>query len=250
MHNPFSLQNKKILVTGASSGIGRATAIECSKMGARLIITGRNAGRLEEVFSCLEGTDHQMIIADLTRQAELEKVVNESDDLSGVVFSAGATMLRPFQFCSSDKVRSIMEINFFSATELCHLLVKNRKLHQSGSSLVFISSVSGIRASAPGLSIYSASKGAIDGLIKGIAFDLAPRKIRVNSILPGMIETDLLFGDDVTKEQLEENLEQKYLLKRYGRPEEVAYGAVYLLSDASAWVTGSSLLIDGGRTLI
>ena len=114
---------------------------------------------------------------------------------------------------------------------------------------MFISSISGIKVSYIGNSIYSASKGAINGFCKGLALELAPQQIRVNTVIPGMVETNIVSGGEVTQEQMEAD-KQKYPLKRYGKPEEVAYAVVYLLSDASSWVTGSNLLIDGGYTLL
>lgn len=248
MYNPFSLNGKKILVTGASSGIGKAIAIEASKMGASVIITGRNEQRLKETFSLLDGSDHDLIIADLSRKEELEQLQKELPVINGLVNCAGLTKVAPFPFATRDSFEEVMNVNFFAPTELSRLLVKSKKIGK-GASIVFISSVSGVYCSAVASSIYSSSKGAINGLAKGVALDLAPKGIRVNSVNPGMIDTDIFSGSAITEDQLKEDI-KRYPLGRYGKPEEVAYAVIYLLSDASSWTTGSNLLIDGGYTLL
>ncbi len=246
-YNPFSLQGKNILVTGASSGIGRSTAIECSKMGATVIISGRNKERLTETFNQLEGKDHQFVLADLNKESDLSYLVEQCVSLDGIVHCAGLAIPKPFQFLSKEDVEYIMSVNFEAPVYLTQLLLKKKKINKS-SSIVFISSISGIFVSYVGGSLYSASKGAINGVVKGLAIELAPKNIRVNCVNPGMIFTDILKDGIVTQEQLEEDA-KKYPLKRYGKPEEVAYAVIYLLSDASSWVTGTNLLIDGGYTL-
>jgi NAD(P)-dependent dehydrogenase (short-subunit alcohol dehydrogenase family) len=247
-NNPFSLENKTIFVTGASSGIGRAIAIECSKMGATVIITGRNVERLNETFYQLEGSNHLQVIADLQIVEQTAKLIEQLPLLDGVVHSAGIVTTLPFQFITQEKLDNIFSINFMNPTLLCQQLLKQKKINK-GASIVWISSIAGTLCSSPGSSMYSASKGAINGIIKGMAIDLAPKGIRVNSINPGVIETDFFSKGVITKEQIQEEV-KKYPLKRYGKPEEVGYGTVYLLSNASAWITGSHLLIDGGYTLL
>ncbi|MEA4820809.1 MAG: SDR family oxidoreductase [Erysipelotrichales bacterium] len=248
MYNPFSLQNKTILVTGASSGIGKAIAIECSKMRAKVIITGRNESRLKETYGLLEGEHPDYIIADLSNREEIENLNEELPTLDGLVNSAGLTRVLPFQFASRNKFEEVLEVNFFAPSELTRILIKSKKIGK-GASIVFISSISGTLCSYLGNSIYSASKGAINGLVKGMALDLASKKIRVNTVIPGMINTPILESSTITKEQLEEDI-KRYPLKRYGKPEEVAYAVIYLLSNASSWTTGSNILLDGGYTLL
>lgn len=245
--NPFSLVGKTILVTGASSGIGRAIAIECAKMGAQMIITGRNAERLNQTFEELVGEGHQQLIADLSNTESLGEVVNQLPALNGLVHCAGIAAPLPFKFIKESDLKSIFDVNFNSTVLLTQKLLKTKKLAKS-SSIVFISSVSGVHCGYAGGSLYSATKGAINGLIKSMAIDLAAQDIRVNSVCPAMIETAILESGVITPEQLEED-RRRYPLKRYGKPEEVAFAVIYLLSDASAWVTGSNLLIDGGYTL-
>lgn len=248
MYNPFSLEGKKILITGASSGIGKAIAIESSKIGANVIITGRNEQRLKETFSLLDGSGHDLIIADLSRKEGLEQLHKELPVINGLVNCAGLTKVAPFPFATRDSFEEVMNVNFFAPTELSRLLVKSKKI-EKGASIIFISSVSGVYCSAVASSIYSSSKGAINGLVKGVALDLAPKGIRVNSVNPGMIDTDIFSGSAITEDQLTEDT-KRYPLGRYGKPEEVAYAVIYLLSDASSWTTGSNLLIDGGYTLL
>lgn len=248
MYNPFSLENKTILVTGASSGIGKAIAIECSKMGAKVVITGRNEQRLQETYKQLEGLQPAYIVADLSKKEEIETLVNQIDCLNGLVNCAGLTIPKPFKFLQEEDIQEVMTVNFNAPLLLTQLLIKKRKLRKA-SSIVFISSISGTKISYIGNSIYSASKGAINGICKGLALELASQQIRVNSVIPGMVETNIVSGGEVTQEQLEAD-KQKYPLKRYGKPEEVAHAVVYLLSDASSWATGSNLLIDGGYTLL
>ena len=247
MYNPYSLEGKTILVTGASSGIGKATAIECSKLGAKVIIIGRNEERLNDTFEKLEGSENKKFILDLKNSELLKTFVSEISNIDGIVHSAGLTKNIPFQFASKENFDEVFDVNFFSPTELTRLLIKSKKLNKS-SSIVFISSISGVLCSAPASSIYSSSKGAVNGLIKGMALDFASKGIRVNSVNPGVVETNIFDEGVITEEQLEENKKQ-YPLKRFGKPEEIAFAVIYLLSDASSWVTGTNLVIDGGFTL-
>ena len=247
MHNPFSLQDKTILVTGASSGIGKAIAIECSKMGAKVFITGRNEQRLEETYNEMEGMQPHYIVADLTKKEDIDRIVEKVKELDGLVNCAGISGHSLFSFLKEEEVKNMFDINFFSQMNVCKQLLRKKKINK-GASIVFLTSTSGILSSYIGGSIYSATKGALNGLIKSMAIELAPKKIRVNSVMPSMIETTIMSSGDVTEEQFEAD-KQKYPLKRYGKPEEVAYATIYLLSDASTWTTGTNLLLDGGRSI-
>lgn len=246
-YNPYSLEGKTILVSGASSGIGQKTAIECSKLGAKLIITGRNVDRLQDTFSQLEGDGHLQLSADLTDSEQLESLVKELPTLNGVVLCAGSGILKPFQFCSRDQFDKVFNINLFSTVELLRLLVKKKKIEKL-SSVVFVSSIGGIWSFEPGNSVYGASKASLNSIMKYCALELASKKIRVNSVNPGMVHTKLINPQTLTEEQLQLDME-KYPLKRYGETIDVALGIIYLLSDASSWVTGHTLVIDGGRTI-
>jgi NAD(P)-dependent dehydrogenase (short-subunit alcohol dehydrogenase family) len=246
-YNPFSLEGKAILVTGASSGIGKTVAIECSKLGANLIITGRNEHRLHETMSLMKGESHVIIKADLNNEDDIKVLIERISPINGVVHCAGFVKTLPFQFVNREAISSIMNVNFFAPTLLSAQLIKKKKVEKNAS-IVFISSISGKYCTLVANSMYTASKSAVDGIVKGMALDLASKKIRVNAVNPGMVDTEILSESSITQEQLAEDV-KKYPLKRYGKPEDIAYAVIYLLSDASSWVTGSNLLIDGGYTL-
>ncbi|WP_297830166.1 SDR family NAD(P)-dependent oxidoreductase [uncultured Rikenella sp.] len=247
MYNPFSLQGKTILVTGASSGIGRATAMECARMGASVVVTGRNLERLDSTYTGLAGEGHRQIPADLSDSDQLSELVKTLPELSGAVFAAGVVETVPFRFVNRKKMERMFEVNFFSQTILAQQLIKN-KLMSAGGSMVFVSSIDGPAVTHIGNSVYSATKGAVTGMCKGMALELASKNIRVNCIQPGMTDTPLIYGDSITREQLDQDKEA-YPLERFARPEEIAWGAVFLLSDASSFTTGIDLRIDGGYTL-
>lgn len=247
MNNPFSLEGKTILVTGASSGIGRATAIACSQMGAVLVVTGRNEPRLQETLDALEGSGHQMIVADIANDDQIDYLVDQIPAINGLVNNAGIAETCPTQFIKRDKLNRVMEVNTIAPILLTQRILKKKKLGKGGS-IVFTCSISGTCVCGGGNVLYSASKGAIHGFMKNAALDLAHKGIRVNDVCPGMIDTHILDAGTISEEQLEIEA-QRYPMKRFGKPEEVAYGIIYLLSDASSFVTGSSLVIDGGFTL-
>ena len=249
-NNPFSLEGKTILVTGASSGIGRSTAIECAKMGAKVILSARNAERLEQTKAELDNQNngHEIMMADLTNQDELEALVKSVPLLDGVVLSSGRTgSFLPIKFCKRDKINPVFDTNFFSPFELMRQLFKSKKL-KDGSSVVAIASIGGIKSFSSGNGDYGAAKAALNSIMKFSAKEFAPKGIRVNCISPGMIQTPMVDNCGYSAEQIASDIEH-YPLKRYGKPEEVAYGAVFLLSDATAWVTGTNLYIDGGVTI-
>ena len=192
LHNPFALTGKTILVTGASSGIGRSIAVEAAGIGATVIVTARNEERLKETFEALAGKErgHRMIVADLLDVEQMENMVNSISQLDGLVLCAGKGLTLPLQFATREKFDDIFNVNFFAPVEL----------------------------------------------------------LRVNSICPAMVDTPLIHRGTVSEEQLMEDA-KRYPLGRYGRPEDVAYAAVYLLSDASEWVTGMSMVLDGGLSI-
>lgn len=247
MYNPFSLQGKTILVTGASSGIGRATAVECAASGAIVILVGRDPVKLGETFGLLAGERHLQYSVELTDAEQVAALVDKLPEIDGLVHSAGISIMKPFGFATAKAIDETFAINFYAPVELSRLLLKKRKIH-AGGSIVFISSISGLWCTNVGFSVYSASKAAVNGIVKGMALELAPKEIRVNCVHPGAVDTDIHEKSGLTREQVEQDF-RNYPLGRYGRPEEVAYAVLYLLSDATRWVTGSNLLIDGGYTL-
>lgn len=245
--NPFTLEGKTILVTGASSGIGKSTAIVCSNMGADVILTARNEERLHSTLSSMEGPNNKYVIAEMTDAEQVANLVATLPVLDGVVLCTGKGMTLPFSFCTHDKYQELFDINYFAPVELLRLLVKKKKL-AAKSSVVFVSSVAGIESFNIGNGVYGASKAALNATMKFCAKELAPKNIRVNSVCPGMVNTQLVKDTPFTEEQHQKNLE-KYVIKRYGEPEEISYGIIYLLSNASGWITGQSLFIDGGLTI-
>lgn len=242
--NPFTLEGKTILVTGASSGIGRGIAIACSKMGATIVINGRNERRLAETINEMKGDNHLSLAADLSDGQALSAMVAKLPKLDGIVHCAGIGQRVLCKQLQETDVDDMMEVNFKAPVMLQAEILKQKKINK-GASVVFIASIA---SGSPtiGNAMYSASKGAIISYANCLALELAPRFIRVNCILPAMIWTDLIFKGGLTEEELKED-EKKYPLKRYGKPEDVANLAIYLLSDASTWMTGSSIKITGGE---
>ena len=244
-YNPFSLEGKVILVTGAAGGIGRAVSVECALLGAKLILTDINEPGLAETMGLLEGEGHQYLVANLTSQEALDGLVAELPQLDGFVSNAGVTKPTPVKFINKEDLERIMSINTFAPIYLTQRLLKKKKFN-TGASLVFTVSVGGVYTTAPGNAMYGASKGALQVFVKNVALEGAP-KIRCNSVNPGMVNTNLA-GRSYSDEDRTKDMET-YPLKRYGEPRDVALAIVYLLSDASSWVTGHSLIIDGGKTL-
>lgn len=249
-NNPFSLTGKKILITGASSGIGRATAIECSKMGASVIITARNEDRLRETFNDLtteEGQVHQLIVADLSIEDEIFSLVDQLPELDGMSLNAGIVKTLPIKFINQEELSTILNVNMIGPVLLVQRLLKKKKISK-GCSIVFTSSIGGVFTSKVGNTMYGISKSGLSAFMKGLALELAPKGIRSNSVNPGFVNTNILDAGIITKEDLQKNL-QTYPLGRFGKPEDISYAIIYLLSDASSWVTGHTLVIDGGVTL-
>lgn len=241
--NPFTLDGKTILVTGASSGIGRGIAIACSKMGASVIVNGRNEQRLSETMSEMEGDDNLSLAADLSDNVALAEMVAKLPKLDGIVHCAGIGQRILCKQLQEFDLENMMNVNFKAPVMLQTEILKQKKINKSAS-IVFIASIA-CDSPTIGNAMYSASKGAIISYANCLALELAPRLIRVNCILPAMIWTDLIFKGGITEEELKED-EKKYPLKRYGKPEDIANLSIYLLSDAAAWMTGSSIKITGG----
>lgn len=244
MFNPFTLKGKRVLVTGASSGIGRETAIICSKMGARVIITGRNQSRLYETMEKLSGIDDIAVTADITEQAQIDGLVAKCPELNGVVHCAGVGDRTLLKMVREKDIERVMKANFDAPVLLQRALLKKKKI-QPEASIVFIASRAPF-APAPGNGIYAASKGALLAYAKVLGIELSSQKIRVNSVCPAMVWTELVQHDAEINGVDYSETEKSYPLKRFGKPEDVANLVVYLLSDASQWMTGSSIDITGG----
>ena len=241
----FSLDDRTILVTGASSGLGASTAIECSKAGAKVIITGRSEERLNVTFTQLHGTGHTQLLFDLSVEEDISKLANSLPKLDGIALYAGITKTIPVKFISTESIEEIFQVNLVSSMLLIQKLLKIKKINKGGS-IVFISSISTAYADK-GNAIYAASKGALNSFSKVLALELSTRNITSNCIQPGFVPTSMLAAGVVSDEQLLDE-KKKYPLG-FGEPRDIANGVIYLLSDAAKWVTGSVLTIDGGVTL-
>ncbi len=243
MYNPYSLEGKTILITGASSGIGRATAIECSKLGAHCVLTARNEERLQTTLSSMEGSGHSYIVADLTKSEDIERLATEVPELDGLVNNAGISQTKLVAFLKQSDLDTIFSANTFGPVMLTKWLIKKKKIKKEGS-IVFTSSIAALSAYL-GNSVYGMSKSAIMTFVQYCAIEFAAKNIRVNSVHPAMVNTNMTYNTLFSPEELESD-KNKYPIKRYGEPEEIAWGIIYLLSDATKWVTGTQLLIDGG----
>lgn len=241
--NPFSLNGKTILVTGASSGIGRGIAITCSKMGAKVIINGRNEKKLNETLSLMKGASHVISIGDLTDLATINSLVETLPMLDGIVHCAGIGERTLCKNVKESDLDLMIDVNFKAPVMLQTELLRQKRINR-GSSIVFIASIASDSPSI-GNSLYAASKGAIISYANCLQLELATRQIRVNCISPAMVWTDLIIKGGVSEEELRID-EQKYPLKRYGTPDDIANLTIYLLSDASTWMTGSNIKITGG----
>lgn len=247
-YNPFSLEGKTILVTGASSGIGAATSVECSRMGANVILMGRNKERLEETSSKMDrtvGQTHRLLQLDLLDEQSTIDCIKSMDSIDGLVNNVGVNKVKPVAYIKKEDLEFVFNTNLFSCINLTSMLLKKKKINRNGS-IVFTSSVSAFY-NAPGRALYASSKAALTSFMRSVAVEHASRQIRANAVHPGMVETQMI------RETLSEEERMKdmavYPLQRYGKPEEVAWAIIYLLSDASQWMTGSSLTIDGGFML-
>lgn len=245
-----ALTGMTFLVTGASSGIGRAAALLLSECGARVIINGRDEARLNATLAELSGADHIVSVSALENADQsndwLKSVLEQTGPLNGVFHCAGIELIRPLRLIKQSQLDSVLGSSLFAAFGIARALSSKNSL-VDGASLVFMSSVAGSTGQV-GLSAYSAAKAAIDGMVRSLACEFAARKIRVNSIAAGAVYTAM--HDRLTKgsgDEAVEAYEQSHLLG-FGQVQDVAQAALYLLSPASRWVTGTTMFVDGGYT--
>lgn len=249
MIDAFSLKNKRILITGASSGIGRQCAIIASHHGATVFLIGRNKERLEQTYHELIPGEHTVFSQDLSEYDKLEEIVKASVEkagrISGLVHSAGIELTMPLKAMTPEYYNGLFSLNVISGLELAKIISKKAYLDEEGASFIFISSIMGILGNSA-LVGYSASKGALISAVKSMAVELSSKRVRANCVSPGFIQTSMIekVSRNLTPEQME-NLKKNYLLG-LGKPEDVANAVMFLLSDASRWITGINLVVDGG----
>jgi len=250
--NPFSLKDKKIIITGASSGLGRACAILFSQLGAIIVLMGRDENRLIETRkNMLNPENHLIISLDLTKLEAIEADIKEASSklgtFDGLVHCAGISTTLPLRLINEDKLNTFFQTNVYSAIQICKILSKPKYINEKGGSFVLISSVMG-HVGEVGKTIYSLTKGALLAGAKSMALELAPKKIRVNCVSPGVIITPMTSAQPYNESEESLNLIKSYHPLGLGEPNDVANACAYLISDASKWVTGTNLMVDGGYT--
>jgi len=244
---PFHLHNKIILVTGASSGIGRQIAISISAMGGSVVITGRNEERLLDTFKHLKNTGHQYLFADLTNENDLNELIKNLPMLDGIVHCAGIVKPYPVKFLSKEKIKETFSVNYEAQVELMAQITRHKKLNKRAS-IVFLSSISAAHPHKGG-ALYAGSKAALESFSKVIALEFYTSGIRSNCIAAAMVKTPMYdyAEQNASKETMDEHV-RKYPLGP-GEPDDVANATIFLLSDAGKWITGTTITLDGGFLL-
>lgn len=242
--NPFSLHGKTILVTGASSGLGKQTAITASQQGAKLVITGRDHDRLFDTFELLEGDEHLMLKADLTNKSDIDALVASLPELNGIVLSTGISELTPARFITTDSIDNTFGISFNASVILMAALLGKKKVAKK-CSIVFISSIS-TRYPFVGGAMYISAKAALEAYAKVLAIELAPKGVRVNCVAPAFVRSPMLDDTAANYSQEAVNMIEARQLLGLGDPEDVANTIAFFLSDASKWITAANLILGGG----
>ena len=248
MDSIFNLKNKNIIITGASSGIGRQCAIIFSQLGANVILIARNKERLKDTFNKLEKGNHLIIPQEITEYIELEEVIDNTihkvGKISGFVHSAGIEMTLPLRNMQSSYYEEIFSVNVIAGFELARIISKKKYINKDGASFVFISSVMGILGQA-GKVGYCSSKGALISGARAMAMELEKKNIRVNCILSGVVETEMTnkMVENLPEESKKSIIDMHPL--GLGKPEDIANACTFLLSDASRWITGTNLIVGG-----
>lgn len=248
-NNPFSLEGKKILVTGAGSGIGRAISVVASRLGATIEMVDISEAGMLETLALLSNKEaaHSLHVVDLSDSQAISDLVDMVSGIDGLVNNAGISNTRPLQMIREEDFDRVVGLNTKAPVLLTNLLYKKKKLNK-GASIVFTSSLAGLYTFTPANGLYSLSKSALTSYAKSCAVEFAVRGIRSNCVNPSMVNTHLKDNLSFSEEEYQKDIE-KYPLRRYAEPEEVANAVVFLLSDASSYITGHTLLVDGGRSL-
>jgi NAD(P)-dependent dehydrogenase (short-subunit alcohol dehydrogenase family) len=243
--SPFSLAGKRILVTGASSGIGRQAALTCAQMGAEVVFTGRDVARLQAVMGEMPGNGHVHVAADLTSQADMERLIGEAGAVDGVVHAAGISRLAPFRMVNQAHLDDIFSSNTYAPMLLTKGLLAKKQIRANGSIVFVTGLVSHVGPVASGA--YAASKAALLGAMRTLGLEVAKQGIRANCIAPGYVRTPMLEGVAQSGGNINELLDVTPL--GLGEPEDIAYAAVFYLSDASRWITRNYFVVDGGLSV-
>ena len=243
--DPFSLEGRRILVTGASSGLGRAIATACAKRGASVVLAGRDVARLDETRGALAGSGHHSVSADLVDADGRDRVVAECGAVDGVVHSAGVSRLSPIRMANAQHLADVWRINYEAPVLLTQKLLAKNQVKASGS-ILFLSSIAAFIGVA-GVGVYSGTKAALIATMRCLAMEVVKRGIRVNCLAPALVETPLLAATETVVANMDEQ-KAAYPLG-FGKPDDVANAAVFYLSPASRWITGTTLVMDGGLTI-
>ena len=249
MYNPFSLEGKTILITGASSGIGAQCAIDCSKMGAKVVLLARNEEHLQNIIKNCNGTYYSFDLNNLNGIKELvPQIVKENGPLDGFIHAAGIEKTLPIKNLKATDYESINRVNVLSAYEILKYIT-NKKYKRDTLRIVLIASITSVIGRI-GTLAYSSSKGALVSGVKTLAAELAPKNININCVSPGTILTPLMqeFMASLTEEEREKRIQGFPL--GLGKPEDISQACIFLLSDAARWITGQNIIVDGGYTAI
>jgi NAD(P)-dependent dehydrogenase (short-subunit alcohol dehydrogenase family) len=251
MISPMDLNNRNILVTGASSGIGRDTSVLLSELGAFIAIVGRDKERLIETKNLMSGSGHRIEVFDLRHVNDIpvwmKALSGKIGPLDGVVHCAGIESLRPLQLITSISFNDIMSVNASAALALTKAF-RQKKVNRSGGSVVYISSVAGLIGQA-GHAEYCASKSALIGISKSLSLELAKENIRVNCVAPGLVETEMVVKAKKTLSSKQLEAIAAYQPLGIGKPRDVSNAVAFLLADTGKWITGTTLVVDGGYTV-
>lgn len=248
MESNFCLKGKQILITGAGSGIGKAISLSAYKLGASLVLVDINKNLLDSILSEIGSNNIQIIEADLTDLDQIKEISETCENIDGLVNNVGISNTKPISHLTEIEFYKVMDLNLKAPVFLTSYLYKRKKINKKGS-IVFTSSLAGLRTFTPGNSLYSMSKSALTSFTKSCSVEFASRQIRSNCICPAMVNTPLRDKLGFDEETYNKDI-QKYLLKRYAEPNEIADVVTFLLSDASSFITGQTLIVDGGRSII